>query len=81
MFFLRTEDGAAFGWEAQPGEGEASWYPVVTLDSGVRKTEGLGMHRPVFLGAHLLSSGAVQGSGELGGNQKGRVGLRTQSPG
>ena len=50
---------------------------MVTWDSGVRKIEGVGMHRPVFPGAHLLSSGAVQGSGELGGNQKGRVGLRT----
>ena len=43
---------------------------MVTQDSGVRKIEGLGVHRPVFLGAHLLSSRAVQGSGELGGNPR-----------
>lgn len=36
------------------------------------------MQSPFSLVAHLLRSGTVWGSGELGGNLKGSVGLRTQ---
>ena len=48
--------------------------------AGQGNLRGFGCTAHFSWGAHLLSSGAVQGSREPGGNWKGRVRLRTQKP-